>query len=57
MHFQKEVRTMGKALIITTGGGTDIEEGNPNATPRYVLSGYTFYALGDEPKIGTGVCE
>ncbi len=44
---------MGKALIITTGGGTDIEEGNPNATPQYVLSGYTFYAARDDPQTGT----
>lgn len=44
---------MGRALIITTGGGTDVEEGNPNATPQFVLSGYTFYANIDDPQIGT----
>lgn len=44
---------MGRSLIITTGGGIDIEEGNPNALPPFVLSGYTFYAKNDE--IQTGV--
>lgn len=44
---------MGKSLIITTGGGTDVEEGNPNATEAQVLSGYNFFAWQDEPRTGT----
>lgn len=44
---------MGRAIIITTGGGTDIEDGSPNATEEWVVSGYTFYALLDDPRIGT----
>ena len=43
---------MGKSLIITTSGGTDVEDGSPNATEAQVLSGYTFYALQDEPRMG-----
>lgn len=45
--------TMGKSLIITTGGGTDVEEGGPNATEEQVLSGYTFFATMDDPIVGT----
>lgn len=44
---------MGKSLIITTGGGTDIEEGNPNATRATVLQGYTlFVGPTDDPVVG-----
>lgn len=44
---------MGKALIITTGGGTDTTDGNPNPDVRYILSGYTVYNLEGELITGT----
>lgn len=43
---------MGKSLIITTGGGTDTTDGNPNVTAAQVLQGYTIYAKTDEPITG-----
>lgn len=39
---------MGKSLIITTGGGTDTSEGNPNITADAMLRGYTAYNAGGE---------
>ncbi len=39
---------MGKSLIITTSGGTDTSDGNPNANPRYILEGYTVYNFDGE---------
>ena len=44
---------MGRALIITTGGGTDVEEGNPNVGAGQVLAGYTVYGKTDDPIRGT----
>lgn len=45
---------MGKSLIITTGGGTDIEEGSPNARPDVILQGYSlFVGPNDDPVIGS----
>lgn len=45
---------MGKSLIITTGGGTDIEEGSPNARPDVILQGYSlFVGPDDDPVVGS----
>ena len=46
---------MGKSIIITTGGGTDVEDLNPTATEAQVLSGYTFYSWLDDPRVGSMV--
>lgn len=54
MYFYgKVVYRMGRSIIITTGGGTDVEDGNPNVTANKVLAGYTIYAMRDEPIIGS----
>lgn len=44
---------MGRSIIITTGGGTDVEDGNPSATADKILSGYTLYNRVDDPIRGT----
>lgn len=44
---------MGKAIIITTGGGTDTSEGSPNVNTSFILSGYTIYDREGEKRTGT----
>lgn len=44
---------MGNSLIITTGGGTDTSEGNPNVTAGTILQGYSAYNIEGEKLIGT----
>lgn len=44
---------MGKSLIITTGGGTDTSEGNPNVVSSVVLTGYSIYNYEGEKLSGS----
>lgn len=44
---------MGNSLIITTGGGTDTSEGNPNVVEGVILTGYSAYNVEGERLSGS----